>query len=149
MDLVKFARNCKINSWHILMPIIEKHLGFVENLNKAQLLNGLTSDNSKTPSYSGSPASEIYVDSKIEKGVYNQSIYPAVNLYNTGDFYRAIRARVATFGIEIESFDSKANELESEYGSNIYGLTDESLEKFINSIVDEFIEAIYKQLAKE
>jgi len=131
------------------MPIIEKHLGFIENLNKAQLLKGLTSDNSKTPSYSGSPASEIYVDDKIERGAYNQSIYPAVNLYNTGDFYRGIKARVATFGIEIESFDPKASELESEYGSNIYGLTDESLEKFTNSIVDEFIEAIYKQLAKE
>lgn len=131
------------------MPIIEKHLGFIENLNKAQLLKGLTSDNSKTPSYSGSPASEIYVYSKIERGIYNQSIYPSVNLYKEGDFYKGIRARVATFGIEIESFDSKANELESKYGSNIYGLTEESLEKFTNSIVDEFVEAIYKQLAKE
>jgi len=131
------------------MPIIEKHIGFIQNLNKSQLLKGTTSDNTPTPSYSKSVKSEIYIDSKIERGVYNSAIYPSVNLYNKGDFFRGIKARVATFGIEIESTDSKADELESKYGSNIYGLTDESLTMFTNSIVDEFVEAIYNQLAKE
>jgi len=131
------------------MPIIEKHIGFIQNLNKSQLLKGTTSDNTPTPSYSKSEKSEIYIDSKIERGVYNSAIYPSVNLYNKGDFFMGIKARVATFGIEIESTDSKADELESKYGSNIYGLTDESLAIFTNSIVDEFVEAIYNQLAKE
>jgi len=148
MDLIQFQRNLKINVWHTLTPIIEKHLGYIENLNKSQLKKGIASDGFATPPHKKSAKSEIYLESKIARGVYDESIYPAVNLYNKGDFYRAIKARVATFGIEIESFDPKADELESKYGSTIYGLTDESLKKFTDSIIDEFIEALYKQLSK-
>ena len=150
MDLIKFQRNCQsFDAWQIMMPIITKHLDLIVKLNKDQLERGETADGYATPSHSKSQISEIYIDSKIERGVYDQSIYPRMNFYNEGDFYKGIKAKVTLFDIEIESFDSKAKDLENEYGNNLIGLTNESIEILIDNIIDEYINDVYKHLAKE
>lgn len=143
MDLVKFARNCQVDSWEILSQIISKHFDDLIDLTQFQLSEGETA-NGFMPDY----ASEEYAHIK-QQYVSTYNIYPTVDLRVSGDFYRGMRARLVMMGIEIDSIDSKAQKLEDKYGSKIYVLNDKNLETFINMIVDEFIEAIYKQLAKE
>lgn len=150
MDLIKFAQNCKsFDAWEIMKPIIEKHLDLIVKLNKDQLQRGETANGYSTPRHKKSVMSEIYIDSKIERGVYNESIYPRMNFYNEGDFYRGFKAKIENYGIEIESLDSKTKDLESRYGSDLMGLTDDSISILIDNIIDEYIEATYNHLAKE
>lgn len=150
MDLLKFATNLEtIDPWQVLLPILIKNLNRIEELNKQQLREGIMADGSGTPSHSSSEMSEIYVDMKIEKGRYNESIYPSMNFYNEGDFYNGIKARMDLFGIEIESIDSKAKELESNFGSELYGLTDKSIELLIDPIMPEYIEALTNKILQD
>ena len=144
MDLIKFQQNCQsFDAWEILVPIIEKHFNDLIDLTQFQLSEGETG-NGAMPDY----ASEEYAHIK-QQYVSTYKIYPTVDLRVTGDFYRGMKARIVLMGIEIESIDSKAAKLESKYSLKIYVLNDKNLETFINMIVDEFIEAIYKKLAKE
>lgn len=144
MDLIKFQQNCQsIDSWELLVPIIRKHFEDLIDLTKLQLSEGENA-NGFMPDY----ASEEYAHIK-QQYVPTYRIYPTVDLRVTGEFYRGLRARIVLSGIEIDSIDSKAQKLEDKYGSKIYVLNDKNLESFIDIIFDEFIEAIYKQLAKE
>lgn len=144
MDLIKFQRNCQsFDAWKLLVPIIERHFNDLIDLTQLQLSEGETA-NGAMPDY----ASEEYAHIK-EQYVPTYKIYPTVDLRVTGDFYRGMKARIVLMGIEIESIDSKAAKLEEKYGSKIYVLNDKNLEAFIKMIVDEFIEAIYKHMAKE
>ena len=150
MDLEQIERNLRgIDSWEILIPIIQKNLHYIERLNKEQLQKGIRSTGRALPSHSKSPMSEIYVDSKIERGVYDQSIYPAWNLYNTGSFYDQLKAKIeVNFGIIVESSDFKASFLEDEIGSDLYGLTPDSLSQFIDIIIDDFRTALLVAMTK-
>ena len=149
MDLIQFQQNLiDIDVWELLKPILDKRLENVEKMNREQLSEGKMSDGKSTPSHSGGAMSEIYVDSKIERGVYNQSLYPAMNLYNTGDFYRGIRAYIEDSGITIESNDEKGLELETKYSSRIYGLTPENLTKLTKLCVDELVKSIHTAMFK-
>lgn len=150
MDLIQFQRNLSnIDVWEILIPIIEKNLDEIEKLNKEQLQKGIASDGNNTPNHSGSIRSRKYVNQKVNRGVYDSSIYPHVNLYNTGDFYRKLTAKMdMMYGVSIESYDIKADVLEERYGSTIYGLTVESLEKFVSLIIDDFRTALLNELSK-
>jgi hypothetical protein len=150
MDLIQFQNNCQTyDAWKILYPIINKHLDLIVKLNKDQLRRGETAEGYATPSHSKSPMSEIYVDSKIERGVYDESIYPRMNFYNTGDFYKWFKAKVTLLDIEIDSFDSKTKEIESKYGNDLLGLTDQSIGILVDNIIDEFQEDSFNYLAKE
>lgn len=150
MDLLQFQHNLKnIDVWEVLIPIIEKNLDQIERLNKEQLKKGIASDGNPTPSHSGSLTSRKYVNTKVQRGVYDSSIYPHVNLYNTGDFYRKLTAKMdLMYGVYIESYDIKADVLEERYGSTIYGLTKESLEKLVNLIIDDFRTALLTEMTK-
>lgn len=150
MDLIQFQNNLKsIDVWDVLIPIIEKNLNQIERLNKEQLQKGLMSNGNSTKPHSGSNRSDKYVNSKIQRGVYDPSIYPSVNLYNTGDFYRKLTAKMdLMYGVYIESYDAKADMLEERYGSAIYGLTPESLDKFVSLIIDDFKTALLSAMTK-
>ncbi|MFA5652413.1 MAG: hypothetical protein WC933_03540 [Candidatus Paceibacterota bacterium] len=148
MDLLQLQKNfATINAWEILQPIIVKNLKRVEELNRKQLLKGDMSDGTSRH-HSKSEMSEIYIEDKISRGVYDQSIYPAMNFYNEGDFHKGIKAQMDLFGIEIESLDSKAKELEQEYGSVLYGLTDDSLKELLEPIIPEYIQSLFLELSK-
>jgi hypothetical protein len=150
MDLVQFEKNLRsVDVWEILIPIIQKNLHHVERLNKEQLKKGIRSTGASLPAHSKSPMSEIYVDSKIDRGVYDESIYPSWNLYNTGSFYNKIKAEIElSTGISIESTDFKATGLEDAIGSDMYGLTQESLKQFCALLIDEFREDLLKEMSK-
>jgi hypothetical protein len=139
-----------IDVWEILIPIIDKHLTDVEQLNRQQLKQGKRADGTDTPSHGKSGLTERYIDSKIQRGVYDRSIYPSVNLYNTGAFQKGIVAKLDIMaGIEVDSTDFKANALEERYGSTIYGLNNLSLEKFIDLIIEEFKESLLNHILKD
>ena len=150
MDLLQFQQNLKsIDVWEILIPIIEKNLNQIERLNKEQLQKGLTATGNPTKHHSGSARSDKYVNSKIQRGVYDPSIYPSVNLYNTGDFYRKLTAKMdMMYVVYIESYDAKADMLEEMYGSVIYGLAPESLGMFVDLIIDDFRAKLLTELTK-
>ena len=149
MDLIQFQQNLiDIDVWALLTPILEKKLDIMEKMNREQLSEGKMSDGKDTPSHSGGAMSQLYVDSKIERGVYNQSLYPKMNLYNTGDFYRGITAYLEDSGIMFESNDEKALKLETKYSSRIYGLTPEKLTKLTKSCVDELVKSIHSAMFK-
>lgn len=150
MDLVQFQQNLLgIDVWEILKPILNKYLDEVERLNKDQLSKGLLANGDTTPSHSGSPISEMYVDSKIERGVYSESLYPKMNFYNTGDFYRGITAFLEDDGITIDSNDEKVLMLETRYSPYLLGLTKESVTKLTANIIDEFRVSLLKAMLNE
>lgn len=124
-DMANRLKN--IDMLRIFDNILVEHLPLIEELNREQLNQGIRSDGSSMPSHKNTEKTEIYIDNKIERGVYDQSIYPAMNFYDTGDFHRGIKAEVNLFEIKIESKDSKADELEALGGSLIYGNTENNL----------------------
>jgi hypothetical protein len=140
MPFEQIANNIKaIDEWEVLCEIIEKKLGRIIELNKKQLSEGDFADGTSTPSYSGSPMSEIYIDQKIERGAYLESLYPHMNFYNFGDFYRGITARIVEKGITIWSEDDKDEEIEEKYGgTRLFGLTDENFELFVDETIGEY-----------
>jgi hypothetical protein len=144
MDLLQFQQNLQsIDVWQILIPILEKHFGDIEELNRKQLSEGTRGDGSPMPDYK----SESYADFK-SKYIPTYSIYPTADLRYTGDFYAAIKAKLTLFGIEIESSDWKAQVLEQKYGQQINDLTEESMQIFIDLIIDEFRESLLTQMTK-
>jgi hypothetical protein len=149
MDLIQFQQNLlSIDVWELLKPIINQHLEYVEQLNKEQLSQGLLADGNDTPSHSGSEMSNDYVASKIDRGVYPESLYPNMNFYNEGDFYKGITAFLEDDGITIDSDDEKAMMLEGEYSQYLMGLTQESLAKFTARLVTPLIESIHNEIFK-
>lgn len=117
----------KVDLLRMFDNILVEHLPQIEEFNRKQLNEGIRSDGSSMPSHSRSPMTEIYLDQKIERGVYDQSIYPAMNFYDTGAFHQGIKAEVDLFDVRIKSKDSKADELEDLAGSLIYGNTEQNL----------------------
>lgn len=140
MPFEQIANNFRaIDEWEVLCEVIDKKLGLLVELNKKQLSEGKFASEKSTPAYSGSPMSEIYIDQKIERGVYPESLYPHMNFYNFGDFYNGMMSRIVENGITIWSEDDKSEELESKYGgTNLFGVTDENLELFVDEIIDEY-----------
>jgi hypothetical protein len=144
MDLIDFQNNLlTIDVWVLLTPILERHFGELENLNRKQLSEGVMSDGSPMVDY----ADIGYADFK-DKHIPTYKIFPTTDLRYTGDFYDAIKANIDLFGISVESFDSKARLLESKYSSEIYGLTEESLIIFTKSVIDEFTTALRNAILK-
>jgi hypothetical protein len=139
MDLIQFQQNLLgIDVWELLKLILEKYLSEIEQMNKEQLSRGLLATGDNTPFHSGSQKSEIYVEDKIDRGVYPESLYPKMNFYNRGDFYRSITAFLEDDGITIDSNDDKVLLLEEKYSPHLLGLTKESLSKLTSMIVGEF-----------
>jgi len=128
-----------IDMLQIFDNILTGHLDQIEDMNRKQLMQGIRSDGSSMPSHSKSQMTEIYLDQKIDRGVYNQSIYPAMNFYDTGSFQNKIKAEVNLFEIEIESTDSKAYELEKLGGSLIYGNTQQNIDVLKGEILPEIL----------
>lgn len=144
------ANLINLDPWDVLVRIIDKNLDHIERLNKEQLQRGDSAISGvSTGSHTGSEQSNLYVDDKIERGVYDESIYPSVNLYSHGSFYRGITAKIDIMsGVYIQSTDNKADMLEERYGEHLLGLNTESLSQFIDIIIDEFRQNILNEIQK-
>jgi hypothetical protein len=141
-----YNRLKSIDIWAELKGIIRSKQSEILSLNKGQLQKGILSTGDKTYSHSRSAMSRKYVSDKISRGVYDSSIYPSVNLYNEGDFYKAFRIVIADLYIEIISEDSKAGKLEQRYTHDIYGLTDENMKYLITILLPELQTKIRQKL---
>lgn len=139
----QLANNIRsIDPWEVYKPILEKYFSWIEETNKNQLSEGIKSDNSAMPDY----ASIEYANFKKQFIPTYKAPFMTTDLRYEGNFYKGIKAKFDLFGIEIESLDSKAEKLEAKYGSLIYGLTDESINKLIEMSIDEYIESIYEKI---
>lgn len=149
-DLTQIANRLRqIDVVKIFNDVLTNHLPQIEEFNREQLKEGIRSDGTSMPKHSKSKASEIYIDDKIERGVYDQSIYPAMNFYDKGDFQKGITAKNASENenlIVVYSTDSKADELEDLGGSKIYGNTEENLSKIREEMIPEMQDIIRNKL---
>lgn len=107
--------------------------------NQDQMLNGFRADDSYIlPEYTP------YTREKKEEKGWDPD---KVTLYDTGDFYNAMFADVSYFDIEIDSTDSKTEDLIEKYGEKIFGLSDESKEEYRDDAMPVLIEKI-KEILK-
>jgi len=107
--------------------IIRQNEEEILNLNRdSQLYNkGIDSDGQRIfPTYS--PFTRLI--KRSEGKIFNH-----VTLFDTGDFYNGFRIKFNGYGkpFNIYSTDSKSSELQENYGTNIFGLTDQN-EKYVN-----------------
>jgi len=91
---------------------------FFEELNREQLEKGQRSDNTFLPNYSNNSENQ-------KRGRAGEPI----KLFDTGDFYKGMDAVATNTGARIENRDSKDNKLSDNYGENIKGLSEESIQK--------------------
>lgn len=122
--------------------VLEGHLEQIADLNREQLNKGLRADGTSMSDYRNSAANEIYIDDKIERGVYDQSIYPAMNFYDKGGFQKGIKAKLTLFDVEITSSDWKADKLDAMANGEALGITEDSLETVREDILPEFQEKL-------
>ena len=120
----------------IASDTIEENVDLIADLNAAQLAQGIRSDGSYiTPEYK-----DITVELKMAKtglaGVWNH-----VTLYDEGDHYRQLYAKVQGEDVEYGSHDEKSAKLQAKYDGDqrtrekgsIYGLTTDSKDELITS----------------
>ena len=90
----------------------------IEDLNISQLERGERSDGVILDDYS-----------PISVEVYGKPPGP-IRLFDTGDFYKGITLTAATDAATLSGRDSKTAELQSDYGDEIIGLTEENKKVF-------------------
>ncbi len=67
-----------------------------------------------------------------------------ITLRDTGEFHEGFFMKATSFPVEIDSSDSKTSELKSQWGEDIFGLTDESQSEFNEQILDDIQTALKK-----
>ena len=67
-----------------------------------------------------------------------------ITLYHTGDFHESFIVKASNFPIEIDATDSKTSELKSDWGEDIFGLTQESQSEFNEQVLDDIQETLKK-----
>ena len=104
----------------------------VIELNQAQMLKGLTKTGEGIGTYSTSPLGQQYSEFKAslnpEAGAGN------VDLKLTGSFYRGMKMQIKGENIDIASTDKKAGALTSKYGEDVFGLTLENWQIWLDEI---------------
>jgi len=96
-------------------------------LNQAQMLEG-KGKTKNIGKYSGSPLGRKY--SKMKKSMNPLAGEGNVDLRLTGSYYRGMRMEMKGDDIEMDSSDSKADDLLAKYGGNIYGLNEKNMPIF-------------------
>lgn len=70
-----------------------------------------------------------------------------VTLYDEGDFYAGFNVELKGSGLELDSTDSKTDDLKKDWGESIFGITPDNLTYFINTFFkDRFTNAFRKIL---
>lgn len=87
-------------------------------LNNQQLFQGERADGTSLPDYSF-----------VSVNFFNKPSGP-IRLFDTGDFYNGFIFSSSNFPFFITSKDSKTDDLQERYGSEIFGLTQENLSGF-------------------
>lgn len=62
-----------------------------------------------------------------------------VTLKDTGEFYQGIYAEMKSYGLEVDSKDSKSNALQEKYGDEIFGIQGEYRQPYLEKVTVETI----------
>lgn len=119
---------------------IEKASDWAIELNKDQLEMGLRSDGSKVePFY----LSDSYARKKNQRN--NRPGFGVPDLKNTGNFYAGFYAVVKNNDLQIKSSDEKSQKLQDKYGKNIFGLTKDSKNIYLQVVREEVIKVVERK----
>jgi hypothetical protein len=139
--MIEDIGNVAVNLNAICQRVLQRHAKDIEALNKLQLSKGLRSDEKSLPSYKKS-----YLKTRRK---YGRPLAP-MDLNLKGDFYEKFFSIYVASYMNIGSKDPKTGVLEGRFSSNIFGLSDESLNKLLwemgvaGEIIDEIIIDIMK-----
>jgi len=123
-----------LDIWEIVKQVIYEEKDVLIDLVTEQLSKGETK-NGRTGEYTLYSGESPYAEAKAALGTYDMSIFPYVNLYKDGGFYDKMDALIQSEFIEIFSNDSKADQLESEFTSDIYVPNENRMEMLKNHIL--------------
>jgi hypothetical protein len=110
--------------------ILNELMPEILDLNTDQLSKGQLKDGDLLEKYK----SDSYYEFKLSLGTYKAPDGVA-DLFVDGDFYNGFTGIIKSDIIEIKSTDSKANDLESNYSSDIYGLNENNIQYIRNEII--------------
>lgn len=134
----------KLNENDVLdRAIDERVLWNIAEFNREQLEKGERSDGSHLPDYS-----------KTSVEMYGKTPGP-IKLYDTGEFYKSIEAKVVNDVIAILSSPLKKDivtgsitNLKEEYDKEIIGINDENLRKIRTQVKKNIVKYLYEILRK-
>lgn len=134
-DIVKKIRQIRKRLDKIIIDAVKENEHIVIDLNTEQLWQGKES--------TGEPITPGYRPMTISiKSIKGQPTN-RVTLKDEGDFYRGFFVNYGNDWFALGSDDEKAQKLERKYGTDIYGLTQESIDElceYIKEDVEKFIE---------
>lgn len=131
----------KINSFNFeksILNVVKDNDNVLIDLNTDSQLGekGVDSTGSALPG----PYAPFTIASKQGKSGF-AGITSHVTLFGEGDFHGKFFVDASKFPIIINSSDSKRNDLVSEWGEDVFGLTDESQSEFNDQILDDVQDA--------
>ena len=140
-DIVKKIRQIRKRLDKIIIDAVKENEDIVIDLNTSQLFQGKESTGEAiTPPYR-----PMTISIKASKGQPTNR----VTLKDEGDFYRGFFVNYSNDWFALGSDDEKALKLERKYGTDIYGLTQESIDElceYIKEDVEKFLEDEFMKL---
>ena len=133
IDIVRPVKSLPDVMNDLLRSALEELSAQLEDANIAQMQQGIRSD--------GTPIEPGYTPFTIAIKKSKGQPTDVVTLKDEGNFYRGMRTEFDNEGVEFYSNDSKTDALELKYGSEIFGLTEQSIEKFNEDYLIERLQA--------
>lgn len=113
----------------------------LSNLNTEQMHRGLNSEGRPIGEY----ALPTYAEAKHRMNPLPGFGVPDLKV--TGAFYEGVYTDVGGMKVEIDSVDSKADDLKARFGENIFGLSDNYKSEYIREFLKpEFVKAIKTEI---
>lgn len=120
LDLEEFQNNRE----QITVDIVMENAAFIEDKQTEQMEQGITREGDPIEP----PYSPFTVQIKRSKGQRSDR----VTLKDTGDFHASVKVFPGAKAFSIGATDPKTPKLERKYSSEIFGLTDDNLQEFID-----------------
>lgn len=111
----------------IAVKVLEEKRDTMAQLNVNQMMAGKNTLNEEIGEY----ANELYAEVKNRMNPLPGFGVPDLKV--TGDFHRGLYAEIKGDEIEYGSKDSKEGKLQGQYGSEIFGLSEDSKEQLVES----------------
>jgi len=125
----------------LIQSIMEELEPDMIELNKSQLLQGKNAVGGQMPEYANNPR---YL--RLKRRVGSKSL-PNMDYKLTGKFHESFKAKTDKIGTEIFATDFKKKFLEKRVaGEELYGVTDENIDKLVDKAADLLEQKIRKAL---
>jgi len=145
-DLVENRRALTINKalFFVLSKPESKALIIQLNTEGQLFLKGIDSEGRNLEDIGGG-----YADFTIQQKRFDSLPFDRVTLFDTGDFYNSFDVDVMKDSLTIEANTVKGvDDLRDRWGTDILGLTDESLTILIDELIPEIVEFIKGELLR-